>query len=281
MALGGDTLTVPYGGNTLRINFTAADYSETRRVEYSYMLDGLDKDWQFLGAENTVTLRNLPAGTYVLKLRVRMKNGKWNDDGICTKTIVVMPPVWLSWYFKLLYAVILIAVIVWFARRRNKAPDRQIDAGQCRQTQSAVEETTQEERQDDRTISEDAAAGDGDVQKLSRADREFLTKLSALIEENLTSNKLDMAFLTDKMNMSHSTFYRKLKALTGLTAVDYVRKIKLRRSLELISSGETSITEIAYKAGFNSPGHFREAFKEEYGMSPSQYIKENKRANDC
>lgn len=281
LALGGDTLTVPYGGNTLRINFTVADYSETRRVEYSYMLDGSDKDWQFLGAENSVTLRNLSAGTYVLKLRVRMKNGKWNDDGIYTKTIVVMPPVWLLWYFKLLYAVILIAVIVWIVRRRNNVSGRKVEAGPCRQTQYAVEETSQEARHVDETVSEEAAAGDGDEQKLSRADREFLAKLSALIEENLTSNKLDMAFLTDKMNMSHSTFYRKLKALTGLTVVDYVRKIKLRRSLELISSGETSITEIAYKAGFNSPGHFREAFKDEYGMSPSQYIKENKRDNDC
>lgn len=114
------------------------------------------------------------------------------------------------------------------------------------------------------------------VPQLSKLDQDFLNKLNALIEENLIATKLDMAFLSDKMNMSHSTFYRKLKMLTGLTAVDYVRKIKLKKSLLLIASKEYNITEIAYKAGFNSPAHYREAFKDEYGMSPSQYIKQKK-----
>lgn len=115
-----------------------------------------------------------------------------------------------------------------------------------------------------------------EIPRLSKLDAEFLEKLNRLIDDNLNAAKLDMAFFSDKMNMSHSTFYRKLKMLTGMTAVDYVRKIKLKKSLELIASGEFNITEIAYKTGFNSPAHFREAFKDEYGMSPSQYIKQRK-----
>ena len=114
------------------------------------------------------------------------------------------------------------------------------------------------------------------VPQLGKLDQEFLDRLNKLIEENMVTGKLDMAFLSDKMNMSHSTFYRKLKMLTGLTAVDYVKKLKLKRSLQLIASKEYNITEIAYKAGFNSPAHYREAFKDEYGMSPSQYIKQKK-----
>lgn len=115
-----------------------------------------------------------------------------------------------------------------------------------------------------------------DVPRLGKLDAEFLEKLNRLIDNNLNAAKLDMAFFSDKMNMSHSTFYRKLKMLTGMTAVDYVRKMKLKKSLELIASGEFNVTEIAYKTGFNSPAHFREAFKDEYGMSPSQYIKQRK-----
>lgn len=113
-----------------------------------------------------------------------------------------------------------------------------------------------------------------EVPQLSKIDSQFLAKLDDLIDSNLTTAKIDMAFLTDRMNMSHSTFYRKIKVLTGLSPVDYVRKIKLRKSLELLKEGTYNISEIAYMTGFNSPAHYREAFKDEYGISPSRYLKE-------
>lgn len=115
-----------------------------------------------------------------------------------------------------------------------------------------------------------------EIPQLSKLDTEFLKKLNGIIESNFATEKLDMAFFSDKMNMSHSTFYRKLKMLTGVTPVDYVKKIRLNKSLELIASGEFNITELAYQTGFNNPAHFRDAFKNEYGMSPSQYIKQRK-----
>ena len=108
--------------------------------------------------------------------------------------------------------------------------------------------------------------------KLSKIDSQFLNKLDELIDNNISTAKIDMAFLTDKMNMSHSTFYRKIKVLTGLSPVDYVRKIKLRKSIGLLKEGTYNISEIAYMTGFNSPAHFREAFKDEYGVSPSRYL---------
>lgn len=115
-----------------------------------------------------------------------------------------------------------------------------------------------------------------EIPQLSKLDTEFLKKLNGIIESNFATEKLDMAFFSDKMNMSHSTFYRKLKMLTGVTPVDYVKKIRLNKSLDLIASGEFNITELAYQTGFNNPAHFRDAFKNEFGMSPSQYIKQRK-----
>lgn len=121
-------------------------------------------------------------------------------------------------------------------------------------------------------------AGENEIEtpQLSRIDEKFLKKLNDLIEQNITTEKLDMVFFTDKMNMSHSTFYRKLKVLTGLTPVDYIRKIKLKKSVNLLGSPDYNISEIAYMTGFNSPAHYREAFKDEYGMTPTQYIKQKR-----
>lgn len=104
---------------------------------------------------------------------------------------------------------------------------------------------------------------------LSRLDREFLERLNAVIEENIMTQDLDMPFMTDKMAMSHSTFYRKVKALTGLTAKEYIRKIKLRHCYKLLESGDYNVTEAAMMTGFNQMAHFRDIFRKEFGMTPS------------
>lgn len=111
--------------------------------------------------------------------------------------------------------------------------------------------------------------------KMSRLDKEFLEKLTKIIEENLDVDKLDIEFITNKMNMSHSTFYRKVKGLTGMPSNLFVRKIKLKNSAKLLLSGDYNVSEAAYMTGFNNLGAFREAFKEEYGVSPSDFLKQN------
>ena len=81
-----------------------------------------------------------------------------------------------------------------------------------------------------------------DNMKLSKLDQIFLTDVTRLIEENLNCEKLDIAFLANKKNMSHSTFYRKIKGLTGVSANDFIRKIRLKNSLQLIISGKHNIS---------------------------------------
>ena len=113
------------------------------------------------------------------------------------------------------------------------------------------------------------------ISQLSTLDRKFLEKLNNLIEQHISTDDLDIAFMTDKMAMSASTFYRKMKALTGMSANEYIRKAKLRKSLQLLQSGEYSISEVAMLTGFNNLGNFRESFKREYGMTPSEVRKSN------
>ena len=107
---------------------------------------------------------------------------------------------------------------------------------------------------------------------LTRLDNDFLQKVTAIIEENLETDKLDIAFIAEKMCMSHSTLYRKIKGLTEMSANEFIRKIKMRKSLELMKDGY-SISEIAYMLGFSSSAYFRICFKDEFGMSPTEYMK--------
>ncbi|MBQ7717380.1 MAG: response regulator, partial [Prevotella sp.] len=114
-----------------------------------------------------------------------------------------------------------------------------------------------------------------DEPHLSRLDRVFIEKMNRVIQEHIDTENLDMAFMTDKMAMSHSTFYRKVKALTGMTAKEYIRKIRLQRCAELLASGDYNVSEAASMIGFNDLGHFREVFKKEFGVAPSEYSKRN------
>ena len=114
---------------------------------------------------------------------------------------------------------------------------------------------------------------DTSVPELSPLDQKFMDKLNRLIDENMTTIDIDIAFMTDKMAMSHSSFYRKVKALTGVSANEYIRKVKLQRSMQLLQEGENNVTEVAMLTGFNNIGYFRKCFKKEYGISPSDVLK--------
>ena len=109
--------------------------------------------------------------------------------------------------------------------------------------------------------------------QLNRLDEAFLSKLTSLIEDNLDVEKIDTAFMIDCMNMSYSAFYRKVKALTELSPNEFVRKIKLRNSAHLLLTGEHNVSEAASMTGFNNMAHFRDCFKKEYGIPPSEYQK--------
>lgn len=111
---------------------------------------------------------------------------------------------------------------------------------------------------------------------LNQLDNEFIQKITQIIENNLKSEKIDVAYLSDKLCMSKSTLYRKIKALTGISTNEYVRKIKMQNAEKLILEGRYTISEIAFRVGINSPVYFRQCFKEEFGISPSEYLKKLK-----
>lgn len=110
-------------------------------------------------------------------------------------------------------------------------------------------------------------------ESLNQLDNEFIQKITQIIEDNLKSEKIDVAYLADKLCMSKSTLYRKIKALTGISTNEYVRKIKMQNAEKLMLEGRYTISEIAFRVGMNSPVYFRQCFKEEFGISPSEYLK--------
>ncbi|WP_053991640.1 two-component regulator propeller domain-containing protein [Mangrovimonas sp. TPBH4] len=113
-------------------------------------------------------------------------------------------------------------------------------------------------------------------ESIGELDKEFLKKLTDVIEENLEDEKMNISYVAAQLNMSHSTLYRKIKALTNLTANEFIRKVRINYAEQLLITGQYNISEIMYQVGINSSSYFRQCFKEEFGVNPSDYLQKLK-----
>ena len=109
-------------------------------------------------------------------------------------------------------------------------------------------------------------------ESLNKVDQEFFDKLNKLIEENI-SGDVDVNLIASNLAVSTSTLYRKMKALTGISTNEYIRKYKMQYAEHLLLEGKNSISEISFMVGMNSVAYFRRCFKAEYGEIPSEYLK--------
>lgn len=100
-------------------------------------------------------------------------------------------------------------------------------------------------------------------------ETKFLQKVIQMIHADIDNPNLGSRHVAQKMRMSESQIYRKLKAITGKSTAVFIRSVRLEKAKDLIQSTEKSISEIAYDVGFNDPSWFSRAFKEEFGQSPS------------
>ncbi len=108
--------------------------------------------------------------------------------------------------------------------------------------------------------------------KVSEIDREFLADLKKVIEKNISEPELNVEHLSKLLFMSRTTVYRKILALTGVTPTDFIRSYRLKKAAQLLKSGNTTITEVAFEVGFSSRAYFTKCFKEQFQQLPSDLL---------
>ncbi|WP_407431186.1 two-component regulator propeller domain-containing protein [Arcticibacter sp.] len=115
---------------------------------------------------------------------------------------------------------------------------------------------------------------------ITSKDEEFIKQVIKIIEESMEDSEFNIDSVAESVGFGRTTFYKKLKSLTGLAPVEFVREMRLKRSKQLLDSGEYTISEIAYTTGFKSLGYFSTCFKEKYKLSPSAYLKTLREPNN-
>lgn len=114
-------------------------------------------------------------------------------------------------------------------------------------------------------------------------DWKFIASIKKNVEDNMDNPSFTIDVLCTLLNMSRTSFYNKLKALTDQAPGDYVRLIRLKRAMQLLKEQKYTITEVAEMTGFSDAKYFREVFKKHFNISPSQYAKKKEileRANN-
>ncbi|MGA2406088.1 MAG: two-component regulator propeller domain-containing protein [Bacteroidales bacterium] len=111
---------------------------------------------------------------------------------------------------------------------------------------------------------------------MNKTDEEFMKKLHSNIMTKMTEPDFHIETIANMMGISISTLYRKVKALTDLNTVEYIRFYKLKKAAKLLSQGEYRIDEISYLVGFSSPSYFATSFHKQFGISPSEFLKQTK-----
>lgn len=110
-------------------------------------------------------------------------------------------------------------------------------------------------------------------ENLGANNKSFIEKVFSIIRENYENPDFSVDMLSQKIGMSRSSFYKRIKAISGEAPADLIRIYRLERAKELLKQRQYSISEVAFKTGFSDVKYFRDVFRKIYKCSPSQFIK--------
>lgn len=169
-------LKLSYKQSVFSFEFASLDYSSADRRQYAYMLEGFDKEWNYSGTKNSGSYTNLPAGNYRIKLKYKRGDGVWSPV-MSPLEIIIVPPFWLTWWFKTLMALVIIVGVYGLFKYRLRI---------IRKQQNVLEKQVEE-----RTES---------LARLTVIERESREAAEAAREEAEIANKAKSIFLA---TMSH------------------------------------------------------------------------------
>lgn len=109
---------------------------------------------------------------------------------------------------------------------------------------------------------------------ITSLDEKFISNAIKIVEEHIGDSEFSVEELGAKLGVSRSQLYKKLMSITGKGPVEFIRILRLKRGMQLLKKSQMQIAEIAYTVGFNSPKRFSKYFRNEFGLSPSDYLQQ-------
>ena len=289
-----NTIEIPWNYNSLSVHFRIKNRDVFQKYLLQYTIEGRSK--QLIETyEPMLNLSSLSAGEYSIWVSCNTKNGNQTPAKQLIR-IIVTPPWYKTVWFISTVAVLFIAMTAGIGYINYRRKERNMKGNVNHFLQAVLNDmlSSKEEKQrseednllepslSDVTLKEvdDNRMEEIEQQtpkKNSKEDEDFINKLNTLINENMAGGELSIKFLTDNMAMSRASLYNKVKLLTGLGVNDYINRLRIERSVFLLTNTNMNINEISYEVGFSYPRYFSTSFKQVKGMTPTRFKEENRK----
>ena len=289
-------MALRYDENNIVLQLTDLPFDHLPSMVYAYKLEGIDHDWQYLNKNNLdITYNGLPHGRY--RLAVHSVDGEGHIGcKVYGVDILISPPWYLCTWAKIVYALFLIFLLigvmkfVWvrkrlFEERQQKAAIlQQVDARMNFFTRLADDLRAAVDRRsfsDILTLTNsylgikaDEPVAEKAEPMLSPADQRLLKEINEVIERSMINSDFNVTTLQEQLGMGGKQLYRKMKALTGKTPVEYIRAMRMSKASAMLKEGRFSVAEVMYTVGFTNSGYFSKCFSKAFGMTPTEYMKQ-------
>jgi PAS domain S-box-containing protein len=226
-------ITISYRSSVISFGFASLNYTIPEKKQYAYMLEGFDKTWNEVGVQRTATYTNLDPGEYIFKVKGMNNDGNWSDS-VTSIRLTITPPFWLTWWFKSISALFIVACFAAFYKMRIKAITKQ----------KALLEKQVKERTDEIVLQKE---------KLSKNIQEL-----AALKESLEKEKYFLDSLMD--NMPDAIYFK-----------DKESKM-IRVSKYMAHHFGTSVENLIGKTDFDfqDADHAKEAFEDEQNIQKTR-----------
>jgi len=251
-----DSLTLRHDQNSFDIEFAMLNYHAPDYNQYSYFLDGYENAPNPATRRNIASYLNLPPGKYIFKVKGSNSFGVWTESHTELK-ITILPPFWKTLPAYLAYILLTLAVgiiIRLILKKKRGQPSSET------QPHEPPQPAADPEPDANRHPSED------DVK-----DKKFLDSINSIIERNLENTGFTVDDFAREMAMGRTKFFRRVKDITGHSPNEYIRVVRLKKAAEMLASSRYSVSEVAFRVGFDDPFYFSKCFKTQFGVSPTQY----------
>jgi ligand-binding sensor domain-containing protein/AraC-like DNA-binding protein len=300
------TLVLKHDENNFTLQLSDLPFADHPTAVYAYRLEGSDHEWHYLDkGDLDITYNGLSYGDY--HLTVHMVDGEGNiGDEVYQLEISVLPPWYLTIWCKLFYLTLLIVCIVWvinahFVRKQLKEAKKQkeeiLEQVQARmqfyanladELKNAAAHRSFDEVNHLVVSNLDVNASDSESEsamivdlhapqapevEMDELDKKLLDEIKETIEENMVDSDFNVSVLQEKMGMGNKQLYRKLKAITGQTPVEYIRDMRMQKAAKLLKAGKFSVSEVMYTVGFSNSSYFSKCFSKAFGMTPTEFMR--------
>lgn len=257
-----DTLVLHPDERSVTIDFAALDYTDPPALEYAFRLlpegNGTNRKWTIINHNRSVSIINLEPGTWQLQLQSSNADGLWTGN-VRTLTIIVPPEFHETLLARILFWILSLSVLcgilytVYYIRRIRRQRRETLEAylGLLNKSDSRMPEKQN-------TL-------------ISPEDDALLKRVTEFVESHLSDSEISIGDMASAAATSRSGLLRKMKSLTGVTPLEFLREARIKQACRLLKETDETVAGIAWKSGFADAKYFSRCFKSSVGCSPTEY----------